>query len=133
MPTDLIIDTPVIVDASGIRRGHFAVLAERTPAGRMKVLGVEALGAVHEQCAGSTQRLSALAISWRPVNAHAHLDLSTHPRYEGPFPGFVAMLVAEHRERPCQATSGTDPLATSRSDPRLLINRFGLRCSRWPG
>jgi len=33
----------------------------------------------------------------------------------------------------CQATSGTDPLATSRSDPRLLINRFELRCSRWPG
>jgi peptidoglycan/LPS O-acetylase OafA/YrhL len=35
--------------------------------------------------------------------------------------------------RCCQATSGTDPLATSRSDPRLLINRFELRCSRWPG
>jgi hypothetical protein len=33
----------------------------------------------------------------------------------------------------CQATSGTDPLATSRIDPRLLINRFGLRGSRWPG
>lgn len=121
MPTDLIIDTPVIVDASGIRRGHFAVLAERTPAGRMKVLGVEALGAVHEQCAGSPQRLSARAISWRPVNAHTHLDLTTHPRYKGAFPGFVAMLVAEHRERP--AARGVP--AASAGLKQLLDQRVG--------
>lgn len=49
-----------------------------------------------------------------PVNAHTHLDLSLHPRYQGPFPGFIPHVVAHREKRGLEAArKGLEELLAS--------------------